>query len=83
MKRAMASRTYITAEGYEAESMRFDHTRESIAEAIAFSADLYCRTGNPAAAAELSMRQALAVERYGYTWEEVEAIEVAAYEAVA
>ena len=75
----MTNRTYITAEGYEAATVCNGYTREGIAEGIRFMAELYMRTHNPAAAIELSNRQFLAVKRYGYTWEEAEAIESAVY----
>lgn len=75
----MTARTYITEEGYEHASVTSSYTREGIAEGIKFMAELYMRTHNPAAAIELSNRQFLAVKRYGYTWEEAEAIESAVY----
>lgn len=50
------------------------YTRDSIIEAIEFMADLYKKTLNPMAAVKLDERQELAVRRFGYTWEEVEAI---------
>lgn len=75
----MTARTYITAEGYEHAPAVNSYTREGIAEGIRFMAELYMSTHNPAAAIELSNRQFLAVKRYGYTLEEVEAIESAVY----
>ena len=55
------------------------HTRESIADAIRFMAKVFFDTRNFAAADRLSELQANAVERFWYTWDEVEAIEIAAY----
>lgn len=55
------------------------YTRESIADAISFHAHIYACTRNPAQAEYLSELQAFAVKRYGYSWEEVEALEIAAY----
>lgn len=78
----MTTRTYITSEGYEAASICTTYTRESIAEAIHEAAALFAvTTVKMAAAVKLAEIEQLAVERYGYDWDEVEAIEVEAWTA--
>lgn len=78
----MTDKTYITSEGYEAASIRTTYTRESIAQAIRAAARLFAATSSKmAASARLDEIEQLAVERYGYDWDEVEAIEAEAWVA--
>lgn len=55
------------------------HTRESIADAIRFMASVFADTHNFAASDRLYELQSKAVKRFGYTWNEVEAIEFEGY----
>lgn len=78
----MTDKTYITSEGYEAASINTTYTRESIAQAIREAAKLFAVTSSKiAASVKLDEIEQLAVERYGYDWDEVEAIEIEAWVA--
>ena len=62
--------------------IRTTYTRESIADAIRTMAIVFVRTSSKlAASAKLEEIESVAVERFGYTYEEVEAIEIEAYAA--
>ncbi|MBR2681375.1 MAG: hypothetical protein IKE23_11625 [Exiguobacterium sp.] len=76
----MTNMTYITSEGYEAASINNNYTRESIAQAIRAMAQVFAVTTNKlAASAKLDEIESLAVSRFGYDWDEIEAIEASAY----
>jgi len=65
-----------------AQGINCGHTRESIAWAIRDAAKLFAATSSKmAASARLDEIEQLAVERYGYDWDEVEAIEAEAWAA--
>lgn len=78
----MTNTTYITTEGYEAATVNNCYTRESIAESIRFYASVFAATSSKfAASAKLDDIEMLAVERFGYDWDEIEAIEAEGFAA--
>lgn len=65
-----------------AQGINCGHTRESIAWAIRDAAKLFAATSAKQAASErLEAIECKAVREFGYTWEEVEAIEAEGFAA--
>ena len=66
----------------DARGINCGHTRESIAQAIRDAAKVFAATSAKQAASDrLEAVEARAILEFGYTWDEVEAIEIEAYSA--